>query len=128
MRLNNLPLLVIVTSTFILGPCSFLLFGDEMTNIGKKETITLTFRTRVGDTFLEPGKYQVQHIGEGGKTFMVFRKVRPWHDRPVEVARQECRFQPLSEKVDKSQIVHQQGKIKEILINGENVKHVLVGR
>ncbi|MBI2821917.1 MAG: hypothetical protein HYX74_06805 [Acidobacteria bacterium] len=107
---------------------------DTAVPTGKKQIITVPSQTRVGDALLEPGDYQIQHMGGTDNHFMVFTAmtggrgaVAPRPGR--EVARVKCALEASDKKTENTEVtlgVNATGEavIKKISIKGEKGGHL----
>lgn len=136
MRSKRNPLLIGVTFLSVLGTIGATSLADSGTTIkvGKRGTLVLTSTTRIAEVSLKSGAYQVRHVIEGEDHFMVFRRIgRPGGYGPMVpgkvVARVKCELRPLG-RTAKRMEVHTapntagESTIQEILVKGENVRHV----
>ncbi len=106
--------------------------GDQMgkdhggkIHVGKRGEVNFKSDTRVGDALLPAGAYQFQHIVEGDDHVAVFKKAGTGKG----VARVKCMIEPLGEKAKQTTIYSAKNAagenvIQQILVGGENVKHV----
>lgn len=140
----KLAFLALVVSTF-----SFLAVaqdhqGHEMHKasgkdviIGKKGAVHFTQNVKVGTTVLKPGMYQVQHMVEGSNHVVIFKEVGmqagyKHGNTPVgnEVARVECKVEPVTKAVNNTKITLRtnaagEKEIADVQVAGEKFKHLL---
>lgn len=93
--------------------------------VGKKGEFTLTSDVRVGDALIPAGAYVFSHVVEGQDHVVSFKKTATGR----EVARVKCKIEPIGETADQTLIsttTNEAGErtILEIVVAGENVKHV----
>jgi len=105
--------------------------------IGKKGQVHFTVQVKAGDTVLEPGMYQVQHIENGGDHVIVFNEVSmaagyKMGNTPTgkEVARIKCQVEPVTKKVSNTRITLRtnaagEKEIAEVQVAGEAFKHLM---
>ncbi len=105
--------------------------------IGKKGVLHLTTVVKVGEVALQPGMYQVQHVMDGSNHVIVFKEVGMQAgyrhgNTPVgkEVARVQCKVEPVSKKAGNTKITLRtnaagEKEVSEILVAGETFKHIL---
>ncbi len=109
---------------------------DEQTlKVGKKADLEFGVETAVGEMWLKPGRYQIQHRVDGADHFVHFTEVtkalpsgsaggRPIA-HPGEV---KCRLEPLEKKASTTTVyTTKEGegrRVVKVLIDGENVAHV----
>lgn len=110
--------------------------------VGKRDDVTLTSVTKVGNLTLQPGHYILQHRVSHGEHAVHFVNFIPYggepgHGRtyypsgPIGISHtgeQECKLEPLMAKVEQTRVylVDEDGakRITRIEIKGENVAHV----
>jgi hypothetical protein len=108
----------------------------EWLTIGKKGDIHFTTPVKAGDTVLQPGMYQVQHVVEGSDHFVVFKQMEmPGGYRhsntpvsPEASARFKCRIEATSDRIRKTAISLRTNaagdkEVAEVDIAGERFKH-----
>ena len=105
--------------------------------IGKKGVIHFNVPVRAGDTLLQPGMYQLQHVVEGNDHVVIFKSVEMpagyrHGNTPIskEVsARIKCKV-VAAEKVNKTNLTLRtnaagEKEIAEVQVAGEAFKHLL---
>jgi hypothetical protein len=116
---------------------------QQPVKVGKRDDITITSVTKVGNITLQPGHYILQHRVSHGKHAVYFVKFIPYGGgRPVkgrpyyptgsegtsQAGDQECKLEPLPTKAKHTHVffVDDYGaqRITRIEIKGENVAHV----
>ena len=97
--------------------------------VADSRQITFATPTRVGETVLPAGEYEVRHSMEGANHIMVFRQVHtPRGTKPAE-AKVKCTLVPLPEKALTTRIfLNDAGPEQKILVQmifkGDTAKHV----
>ena len=127
-------LLVLAVGTFNL-PASAA--DDKGFTIGKKGEVHFNVPVRAGDTLLQPGMYQVQHLMEGGDHIVIFKQMEMpagyrHGNTPVSkevAARIICRIEPVDKKVSNTKITLRtnaggEKEIAEVQVAGEAFKHL----
>jgi hypothetical protein len=102
---------------------------------GKNGHITLTQETKVGDSVLAPGYYEIRHRHSATSHYMEFTlvtenyqrgDVQPAYDRQV-VAKVPCTMESLSTPVARTTAQVSNGTVAQLNsleIRGENVEHL----
>jgi len=110
---------------------------EEALEAGKKGEIHTSKPIRVGDTLLQPGMYQVQHVMEGSDHIIVFREVTMGYRGNMgntktgkEVARVKCKVAPLDEKVGSTKVFLRtnaagEKEVEGVQVRGEKVRHLI---
>jgi hypothetical protein len=111
--------------------------GKDFT-IGKKGEVHFNVPVKVGDTLLQPGMYQVQHVVEGSDHIIIFNKMEmpaayrhgntPVAKEPA--ARIKCKIEPVDKKVNNTKITLRtnaagEKDVAEVQVPGEAFRHVL---
>ncbi|HEY2931964.1 MAG TPA: hypothetical protein VGK99_09460 [Acidobacteriota bacterium] len=103
--------------------------------VGNKGEITFSSPVRVGEVLLQPGLYQLQHKSVGESHSIIFKPIverrhAGW-EKPTdkEITRLKCHVQPLEIKAKATEVRFgtnpaKETTIEEVMIQGENVKHV----
>lgn len=97
----------------------------EKIHVGKTGEVKFNSDIWAGDTMIPAGAYQFSHTVEGADHIVLFKKA----GTDKEIARVKCMIEPLNEKVKQTTIYSSKdeaGKttIRQVLVRGENVKHV----
>jgi hypothetical protein len=108
----------------------------EWLTIGKTGDFHFTTPVKAGDTVLQPGMYQVQHVVEGSDHFVVFKQMEmPGGYRhsntpvsPEASARIKCRIEATSDRIRKTAVSLRtnaagEKEVAEVDIAGERFKH-----
>lgn len=135
-RVGLLTIAVLAALAFI-GANAVAARPEHTLKVGRKDYVTFTKETRVGDVTLKPGWYLMQHRGEGDNHFMSFTEVtKPYFYYGLRAGRDpmappvdvKCKLQTLSTKADATRILTTSegdvDKLTSIEIAGENVAHV----
>ena len=105
--------------------------------IGKKGQVHFETQVKAGDTVLKPGMYQVQHVMEGSEHVLIFKEMGMpagyrMGNTPVgkEVARINCKVEPVTKKVSNTKIMLRtnaagEKEIAEVQVAGEAFKHLM---
>ncbi|HZS10498.1 MAG TPA: hypothetical protein VFD58_37060 [Blastocatellia bacterium] len=108
--------------------------GDVI--VGQKGTVHFTEKVKVGDTILNPGMYQVQHVAEGGDHVIIFKEVGmaagyKMGNTPVgkEVARVRCNVEPVAKAATNTKVTLRKNaagekEVAEVQVAGEAFKHL----
>lgn len=110
--------------------------------VGKRDDVTLTSVTKVGDLTLQPGHYILQHRVSHGEHAVHFVDFIPYGGEPghgrtyypsgptgiSHTGEQACKLEPLKAKATQTQVYFADDngvqRITRIEIKGENVAHV----
>lgn len=132
MKIIN-KLAVVSSIALILGANAFA--QTNHVKVGKSGHITLTQETKVGDTLLAPGYYEIRHKHSATSHYMEFTlvtendlntDVQPVYDWQV-VAKVPCAMESLSNPVARTAARLSGGAVAQLTsleIRGENVEHV----
>lgn len=108
---------------------------NHVIKAGKKGDIIISEETKVGDTMLKPGHYEIQHRDSGSDHFVRFVAFRGHSTitssnpaTPVDAGDIKCSIEALPKKSDQTE-VHTttdggMPKITRVIIRGETVAHV----
>jgi hypothetical protein len=111
---------------------------EHLLKVGKKGEITLTQPAKVGDRWLVPDTYIVQHRSSGGDHFIRFvelKKAQAWttewnviYTEPDAAGEIRCRAEPAAAPIKETvvSIAHRSGgdQITQVVIKGEDVVHI----
>lgn len=107
---------------------------------GKAGKLHIGSSVMAGNTLLEPGMYQVQHIMEGDSDLIVFRIIRMGYRSNMgneqlgeEVARVTCQIEPVGQRWKHTKLhlernSSNQRVVRAVQIAGETVLHRLDGQ
>jgi hypothetical protein len=97
--------LIRLAAVILVCVVGFTLFATASQNeLGVADTSKVTFTepTRVGDTLLPAGDYEVLHSMKGSQHIMTFRQLYTGHPAGVQV---QCQLVPLSKKAERTEQV-----------------------
>ncbi len=123
MRLGK-PVFVISICILFLSVCAFA--GQNAMGISDVYKVNFTEQTKVADTVLPAGDYQIRHVMEGANHIMVFRQLGV--GKPVEV-RAKCTIVPLDKKATNTKKTYvlnaaNERVLQELIFKGDQAKHV----
>ncbi|HUB03111.1 MAG TPA: hypothetical protein VL983_10510 [Terriglobales bacterium] len=100
--------------------------GQNQFGVADVYKINFVEKTRVADTLLPSGNYEIRHVMEGSEHIMVFRQVGV--KKPVEV-RAKCTLVPLADKAADNQKIYElnaanERVLHELIFKGDRAKHV----
>jgi hypothetical protein len=134
--------MMLITLTFLLllmtGAAVALEHQEHSLKTGKKGEITLAQPTKVGDRWLLPDTYIVQHRSSGGDHFVRFvelKKAQAWstewnviYTEPDAAGEIKCHVETAAAPVKQTTVslIHDKGgdRITKVAIQGEDVVHV----
>lgn len=114
-----IPILVLMLGVFAAA-------GTNQSGVADTYQVNFSEPTRVADTLLPRGDYEIRHVMQGQDHIMVFRQLRT--SKPVEV-RAKCTLVPLADKADNSQKIYEvnasnERVLHELIFKGDRAKHV----
>ena len=120
---NVLTGILILICVFMLGAVAS---AENQLGIADKYQVSLSEQTRVADTLLPKGNYEVRHVMEGSNHIMVFHQLGT--KKPLEV-RAKCLLVPLDAKAGSSQQIFavnaaNERVLQELVFKGDRAKHV----
>ena len=94
-----------------------------------ESTVTFSSQTKIGDLVLPPGRYRLQHQGDGAEHFAEFTPISKTDSRTTgQASRTTCRAEPLDEKASCTTInwvkEGEVNRVTKIKLRGENVVHL----
>jgi len=100
--------------------------GENPLGIADLYKVNFTEKTRVADTLLPAGDYEIRHVMEGADHIMVFHQLRT--RKPAEV-RAKCTLVALPEKAAETQKMYElnaknERVLHELIFKGDMAKHV----
>ncbi len=112
--------------TFLFLVSLFAVAGQNSTGVADVYRVNFTEKTRVADTVLPKGNYEVRHVMEGENHIMVFHQLGT--RKPVEV-RAKCSLVPLDVKASQDEKIYtlnaaNERVLNELIFKGEKAKHV----
>jgi hypothetical protein len=118
------PVLVITICVFMLSVLA--LAGQNQFGVADVYKVSFTEKTRVANTWLPSGNYEIRHVMEGSDHIMVFRQIGV--RKPAEV-RAKCTLVPLAQKAPDNQKIYEldaanQRVLHELIFKGDLAKHV----
>lgn len=99
--------------------------GHNQFGVADRHEITFSNPTRIGDTLLPVGDYQVLHVMDGDSHVMVFKQMGV--KKPIEV-RVKCHLVPLSEKAGDTKKVYivnaaNERVLSKLVFAGDSAQH-----
>lgn len=115
--------ILILLCVFMLGVVAS---AENQLGIADKYQVSLSEKTRVADTLLPKGNYEIRHEMQGADHIMVFRQLGT--KKPVEV-RAKCTLVPLGAKATSTQQIFalnaaNERVLEELIFRGDSSKHV----
>jgi hypothetical protein len=110
----------------VLGLTLFATATQNELGVADSSKLTFTEPTRVGDTLLPKGDYEVLHSMNGSQHIMTFRQLYTGHPAGVQV---QCQLVPLSKKAERTQQVYvlnasNERVLQSLTFKGDLAQHV----
>jgi hypothetical protein len=117
---------IVAIFTFFFVVSLFAVAGQNSTGVADTYRVNFSEKTRVADTVLPKGDYEILHVMEGQNHIMVFHQLGT--KKPAEV-RAKCTLVPLEAKADADQKIYtvdaaNERVLQELIFKGDKVKHV----
>ncbi len=116
---------IVAIVTFISLLSLFAVAGQNSMGVADTYRVNFSDATRVADTVLPKGDYEIRHVMEGQNHIMVFHQLKS--KRPAEV-RAKCTLVPLAGKATEDQKIYTlnagERVLNELIFKGDTVKHV----
>ncbi|MGB7586118.1 MAG: hypothetical protein WBM11_14840 [Terriglobales bacterium] len=100
--------------------------GQNKFGVADSRHLTLTSPTRVGDTLLPAGEYQVLHSMEGTNHIMLFKQLNV--SKPVQT-RVKCNLVPLDKRAERTETNYMlnaanERVLRSLVFEGDSAEHV----
>ena len=116
---------IVAILTFLFLLSLFAVAGQNSMGVADTYRVNFTEKTRVADTVLPKGDYEIRHVMEGQNHIMVFHQLGS--KNPAEV-RAKCTLVPLETKATQDQKMYtvnaNERVLNELIFKGDSVKHV----
>ena len=124
--MRKIELVGVLTLVFILMASMLAAAGQSALGVADTYQVSFSEKTRVADTVLPKGDYEIRHVMEDDIHIMVFHQLRA--RKPVEV-RAKCTLVPLAVKANEDQKVYSLNSanervLQELIFKGDKAKHV----
>lgn len=117
---------IVAVLVFFILVSLFAIAGQNSMGVADTYRVSFTEKTRVADTVLPKGDYEIRHVMEGQDHIMVFHQLGT--KKPAEV-RAKCTLVPLVAKADADQKIFtlnaaNERVLQELIFKGDKAKHV----
>ncbi len=116
---------IVAILTFLFIVSLFAVAGQNSMGVADTYQVNFTEKTRVADTVLPKGDYEIRHVMEGQNHIMVFHQLKT--KKPAEV-RAKCTLVPLQNKATEDQKTYTvnagERVLNELIFKGDTAKHV----
>ncbi len=116
---------IVAILTFLVLVSLFAVAGHNSIGVADTYQVNFTEKTRVADTVLPKGDYEIRHLMEGHDHIMVFHQLGT--KKPTEV-RAKCTLVPLGAKATEDQKIYTvnagERVLNELIFKGDTAKHV----
>lgn len=117
---------IVAVLVFFILVSLFAIAGQNSMGVADTYRVSFTEKTRVADTVLPKGDYEIRHVMEGQDHIMVFRQLKV--RKPAEV-RAKCTLISLPEKAANSEKIYivnaaNERVLHELIFKGDLAKHV----
>ncbi len=124
--MRKTQLVGILTLLFVFMVSMIAVAGEKPLGVADTYRVSFTEQTRVADTLLPKGDYEIRHVMEGQNHIMIFHQLRT--KKPAEV-RAKCTLVPLDTKAANDQKIFlvnaaNERVLQELIFKGDKAKHV----